>query len=109
MQDDDGDKESSDGVGELKAWVVEPLAQRGGTQPEEHGKRGPDVRGEVDRVRSQSFGVYFRGDFAQGAGAGIVYGHRQQQNDERPDGEAQVELVSAKEDAMYRFIDDPDR
>ena len=107
-QDDGGDNEGRDGVGDLECGDVEAFAHGGGGEAEQDGERGVDVGGEVDGVGGEGFGMNLGGDAAQGTRAGVIDENGEDEDGEGPRGDAEVELA-AEEEAVDGFVDDPDR
>ena len=107
VEDDAGDDDGGDGVGEFECGDVEVLADEAGGEAEEDGDGGPDVGAEVDGVGFEGFARCFGGDAVELAGAGVVDGDGEEQDDEGPDGEVEGE-VFAWSDAVDGFGEDPD-
>ena len=87
VEDDAGDEDCGDGVGEFERGDVPMLTAVGRGQAEEDGERGPDVGAEVDSVGFEGFALGLAGDAVEFAGAGEVDGDGEEKGDEGPDGE----------------------
>ena len=107
VEDDAGDEDGGDGVGELELRDVPVLAGVGGGEAEEDGEGGPDVGAEVDGVGFEGFALGLVGDALEFAGAGEVDGDGEEQRDEGPDGKFEGEVL-AEDDAADGFGEDPD-
>ena len=107
VEDDAGDEDSGDGVGEFERGDLPVLAGVGCGEAEEDGERGPDVGAEVDGVGFEGFASGLVGDAVEFAGAGEVDGDGEEQDDEGPDGEFEGEVL-AEDDAADGFGEDPD-
>ena len=107
VEDDAGDEDGGDGVGEFECGDVPVFAGVGGGEAKEDGERGPDVGAEVDGVGFESVAFGLAGDAVELAGAGEVDGDGEEKDDEGPDGEFEGEVL-AEDDAVDGFGEDPD-
>jgi len=86
---------------------VVALADVAGSEAEEDCDGGPDVGAEVNGVGFEGFAFGFGGDVVEPAGAGVVDGDGEEQNEEGPDGEREGEMLSVG-DTTDGFGEDPD-
>jgi len=107
VEDDAGDEDCGDGVGEFELRDVPVFAGVGCREAEEHSERGPDIGTEVDGVGFESFALGLFGDALEFAGSGVVDGDGEKKRDEGPDGEFEGEVL-AENDPANGFGEDPD-
>jgi len=107
VEDDAGDEDGGDGVGEFERGDVPALAGVGGGEAEDDGERGPDVGAEVNGVGGEGFAFVLAGDVLELARAGEVDGDGEQQDKEGPEGEVEGEVLT-EEDAADGGGEDPD-
>ena len=107
VEDDGRDDDGGDRVGEFECGDVEVFANVGGGEAEEDGDGGPDVGAEVDGVGFEGFAFGLGGDAKELAGAGVVDGDGEEEDEEGPDGEFEGEVL-AMGDAADGFGEDPD-
>jgi hypothetical protein len=107
VEDDAGDEDGGDGVGEFEGGDVPVCAREGGDEAEEDGGGGPDVRAEVDSVGFEGLAFGLAGDAIELAGAGVVDGDGEEEDEEGPDRELEGEML-AGDDAANGFGEDPD-
>ncbi len=78
-------------------------AGEGRSEADENGEGGPDVGGEVDRIRLERFAVVLECDAVEVARASEVYCDREEKDEEWPDGERQREVL-VEEDAAEKRV-----
>ncbi len=93
-QDDCRDDDCSDGVGKLKRGNVPALSGEGGGESDENGGGGPYVCGEVDGICFECFAMVLLCDAMEVAGADVVHGNGEQEDQEGPDGESEGEVLA---------------
>jgi hypothetical protein len=89
VEDDEGDEDGSDGVGELERGDVPVHAGVGCGQAEENGEGRPDVGAEVEGIGGEGFAAGIVGDALELVGTGEVYGDGEEKGDEWPDREGE--------------------
>jgi len=87
-EDDSGDHERCDRVSVFEPGQRVAIARVTGGEAEHDGERGPDVGGEVDRVRGEGVGTVLASDAPERARTGVVNRDGAEQDDERRDGRA---------------------
>jgi hypothetical protein len=107
IEDDAGDEDGGDGVGQLECWDVPVLTGVGRGEAKEDRDGGPNVSAEVDGIGFEGFASGFGGDAVELAGAGEVDCDGEEKDDEGPDGKVEGEVL-AEEDAADGFGEDPD-
>ena len=106
-QDDGRHCESGDGISDFEAPDVEAFSEQGCKQTEEDGRRGPDIRAEVDSVCFKRERLVFLRGLMKLASAREINGDREQKDDEGPGAEGEREML-AKDQAAHGLGDDPD-
>ena len=107
VEDDAGDEDGGDGVGEFEPGDVPVLAGVGGAETEQHSDGGPDVGVEVNGVGFEGLAFGLAGDAVELAGTGEVDRDGEEQDDEGPDRGFEGE-VFAEDDAADGLGEDPD-
>ena len=79
-EDDEGDDDGGDGVGEFQERDVPVLSGVGGGEADEDGGGGPDVGAEVDGIGFKGFAAVLDGYAVEGAGTGVVDDDREQED-----------------------------
>src|SRR6202044_3646658 len=94
VEDDAGDDDGRDGVGQFELGDLVALADKAGGEADEDCDGGPDVGAEVDGIGFEGFASGFGGDAVELAGAGVVDGGGEEEGEEGPDGEFECEMFS---------------